>query len=145
MGPGRGSHRTRPPHPARGPHGRYQDTRRRRDRRRRGTGHQGGPMTRLLQTAPVQATRIMAVGGTRGDQVVTNDDVAGPINSSDEWIRQRTGIATRVYASQSVLELAHGAAQDVLAKAGMSGAEIDAVVVGRASCRERGELARGAG
>ncbi|HLS25749.1 MAG TPA: beta-ketoacyl-ACP synthase III [Beutenbergiaceae bacterium] len=86
-------------------------------------------MTRLLQTAPVQATRIMAVGGTRGDQVVTNDDVAGPINSSDEWIRQRTGIATRVYASQSVLELAHGAAQDVLARAGMSGAEIDAVVV----------------
>ncbi|MGC0142365.1 MULTISPECIES: beta-ketoacyl-ACP synthase III [unclassified Pseudactinotalea] len=86
-------------------------------------------MTTMLQSAPVTATQILAVGGARGDRVVPNEEIIGPINSSDEWIRQRTGIASRVYASQSVLELAHEAARDVLTKAGMSGADIDTVLV----------------
>ena len=86
-------------------------------------------MTTLLQPAPVAATQLLAVGGVRGNRVVPNADLVEPINSSDEWIRQRTGIATRTYADQSVLELAEGAAQDVLTKAGMSGADIDAVLI----------------
>ena len=49
----------------------------------------------LRQSAGTAHSRILAIGGARGDDVVTNDDLAGPIDSSDEWIRQRTGIVTR--------------------------------------------------
>ena len=39
-------------------------------------------------------------GAARGELVVPNDDLVGPIDSSDEWIRQRTGIITRTRAEQ---------------------------------------------
>ena len=54
----------------------------------------------LKQYAPVQFSRIYALGAARGDLTVTNDDIAGPIDSSDEWIRQRTGIRQRHIANQ---------------------------------------------
>ena len=62
---------------------------------------------------------------------MTNDDIAGPINSSDEWISQRTGIKTRARANASttVLDMAVAAAQDALTKAGLSGSDIDVVLV----------------
>ena len=53
----------------------------------------------LNQYDVVKYSRIYSLGAARGDLVVTNDDVAGPIDSSDEWIRQRTGIVTRRRAS----------------------------------------------
>lgn len=52
-------------------------------------------MKKLNQTAPVAYSRIYALGAARGELLVTNDEIAGPIDSSDEWIRQRTGIVTR--------------------------------------------------
>ena len=54
-------------------------------------------MTRptLQQSHGPQYTRILSIGAARGDLVVPNDDLVGPIDSSDEWIRQRTGIITR--------------------------------------------------
>ena len=45
----------------------------------------------LTQASGPAHTRILGIGGVRGETVVTNDEVAGPIDSSDEWIRQRTG------------------------------------------------------
>lgn len=85
----------------------------------------------LRQAVGPAYSRILAIGGVRGENVVTNDDIAGPIDSSDEWIRQRTGIATRRYAraDQDVLDLAEGAARDALDAAGLDGADIDAVIV----------------
>jgi len=44
-------------------------------------------------------TRIYAYGAARGEKIVPNDDLVGPIDSSDEWIRQRTGIVTRTRAN----------------------------------------------
>ena len=44
----------------------------------------------LKQYDTVKYSRIYALGAARGELVVTNDDIAGPIDSSDEWIRQRT-------------------------------------------------------
>ena len=54
-------------------------------------------MTRptLTQATGPAHTRILGIGGVRGERVVPNDDLVGPIDSSDEWIRQRTGIVTR--------------------------------------------------
>jgi len=81
-------------------------------------------------TGPAHA-RILGVGAARGELEVTNDDLAGPIDSSDEWIRQRTGIITRRRAktSTSVLDLAERAARGALEHAGLTGADIDAVIV----------------
>ena len=56
----------------------------------------------LQQSHGPQYTRILSIGAARGDIVVPNDDLVGPINSSDEWIRQRTGIITRTRASHDV-------------------------------------------
>ena len=44
-------------------------------------------------------TRIYAYGAARGEKIVPNDDLVGPLDSSDEWIRQRTGIVTRTRAN----------------------------------------------
>jgi 3-oxoacyl-(acyl-carrier-protein) synthase III len=85
----------------------------------------------LQQTTPRAATRILSIGAARGDRVVPNDDLVGPIDSSDEWIRQRTGIVTRTRASDDVLavDLAEAAAKEALAKAGLTGDQLGAVIV----------------
>ncbi|GAB2471678.1 ketoacyl-ACP synthase III [Promicromonospora xylanilytica] len=88
-------------------------------------------MTSLRQAEPTQFSRILAISGERGELVVTNDDIAGPIDSSDEWIRQRTGIVTRrrAGADKDVLDLAEAAANKALHAAGLVGADIDAVIL----------------
>lgn len=88
-------------------------------------------MTTLKQATGPQFSRVLAVGGVRGENVVTNDDIAGPINSSDEWIQQRTGIITRrrADADVDVLDLSAAAAQAALDAAGLTGADIDVVIV----------------
>lgn len=89
-------------------------------------------MTTSLRTAEgPKYARLLGIGAARGDLVVTNDDLAGPIDSSDEWIQQRTGIIDRRRASAEigVDALALSAAQQAIAEAGLTGADIDAVIV----------------
>ncbi|MEO7018157.1 MAG: beta-ketoacyl-ACP synthase III [Leifsonia sp.] len=85
----------------------------------------------LQQAHGPQYTRILSVGAARGDLVVPNDDLVGPINSSDEWIRQRTGIVTRTRASHDLLavDLATEASKEAIAKSGVDPQLIDAVIV----------------
>lgn len=85
----------------------------------------------LHQSVGVPFTRIYSVGAARGDLTVTNDDIAGPIESSDEWIRQRTGVITRKRASSAVqaIDLAEAASREAIAKAGISADQIGAVIV----------------
>ncbi|MFM5952404.1 MAG: beta-ketoacyl-ACP synthase III [Micrococcales bacterium] len=84
----------------------------------------------LNQYEPVQFSRIYSLGAARGDLFVTNDDVAGPIDSSDEWIRQRTGIVTRRRASKdrSLMDMAVEASNEAIAKAGIDAKDIGAVI-----------------
>ncbi|HYQ77024.1 beta-ketoacyl-ACP synthase III [Cellulomonas sp.] len=90
-------------------------------------------MTRptLTQATGPAHTRILGLGAARGENVVPNDDLVGPIDSSDEWIRQRTGMVTRVRAGADtdVLDLAEKAAREAIANAGLTGADIDAVIL----------------
>lgn len=89
-------------------------------------------MTATLNQSPTRAgSRIVGIGAARGDVVVTNEDVCQWIDSSDEWIRQRTGIVTRRRASEnlSLLDLAEGAAREALARAGIDGSQLGAVIV----------------
>jgi 3-oxoacyl-[acyl-carrier-protein] synthase-3 len=85
----------------------------------------------LNQTPQTPYTRIYALGASRGEISVTNDDVAGPIDSSDEWIRQRTGIVTRKRAGKdrSLMDMSREAADEAIKKSGISPSEIDAVIV----------------
>jgi 3-oxoacyl-[acyl-carrier-protein] synthase-3 len=84
----------------------------------------------LNQYKTTQFSRIYAIGATRGDLIVTNDDIAGPIDSSDEWIRQRTGIITRRRASkdQSLMDMAVEASNQAIQRAGIEPQEIGAVI-----------------
>ena len=88
-------------------------------------------MKTLNQTKTVEFTRIYALGASRGHQTVTNDDIAGPIDSSDEWIRQRTGIVTRMRADkeQSLLDMAVEASNEAIKKSGIAPEEIGAVIL----------------
>jgi 3-oxoacyl-[acyl-carrier-protein] synthase-3 len=87
-------------------------------------------MAKLNQSTAVAFSKIYSIGAARGDLTVTNDDVAGPINSSDEWITQRTGIITRTRASKdrSLMDMAVEASNEAINKAGIQPSEIEAVI-----------------
>ena len=87
-------------------------------------------MAQLKQSTPIAFSKIYALGAARGDLTVTNDEIAGPINSSDEWITQRTGIITRMRASQnrSLMDMAVEASKEAIEKAGIQASEIEAVI-----------------
>jgi 3-oxoacyl-[acyl-carrier-protein] synthase-3 len=88
-------------------------------------------MTELIQATGPRYTRILALGAARGDLNVPNDDLIGPINSSDEWIRQRTGIITRTRASHDLLavDLATDAAREAIQASGVPPEQIDLVII----------------
>jgi 3-oxoacyl-[acyl-carrier-protein] synthase-3 len=88
-------------------------------------------MSALNQSTGSAGSRILAYGAARGEAVVTNDDIAGPINSSDEWIRQRTGVIERRRATPGVeaVDLAEQASKDAIAAAGIRPDQIGAVLV----------------
>jgi 3-oxoacyl-[acyl-carrier-protein] synthase-3 len=85
----------------------------------------------LNQTTGAQFTRIYALGAARGENVVPNADIIEPINSSDEWIQQRTGVITRRRAGKDVkvVDLAEAAATEAIAKSGIRPDQIGAVLV----------------
>ena len=85
---------------------------------------------KLNQYETIKYSRIYSLGAARGDLVVTNDDIAGPIESSDEWIRQRTGIITRRRAGkdQSLMDMAVVASNEAIKRAGIDPQEIGAVI-----------------
>ena len=87
-------------------------------------------MAKLNQAETIAFSKIYSLGASRGDLTVTNEDIAGPINSSDEWIRQRTGIVTRMRASKdrSLMDMAVEASNEAIKKAGIKPSEIEAVI-----------------
>jgi 3-oxoacyl-[acyl-carrier-protein] synthase-3 len=85
----------------------------------------------LQQSHGPEFTRIYSYGAARGDRVVPNDELIGPIDSSDEWIQQRTGIVTRTRASAGILavDLATDAAREAIEKSGVPADQIDLVII----------------
>src|SRR5699024_7975321 len=85
-----------------------------------------------LKTAePGTFSRITGIGAYRAENLATNDDIAGPINPSDEWIRQRTGIITRRRASEDVgvLDMCEEAALEAVASAGLKPEDIGGIII----------------
>jgi 3-oxoacyl-[acyl-carrier-protein] synthase-3 len=73
---------------------------------------------------------ILGLGQFLPERVVTNDDLAKMFNTSDEWIRQRTGIVERRFAENGLgsADLAVPAAKEALKAAGMSLKDIEFII-----------------
>jgi 3-oxoacyl-[acyl-carrier-protein] synthase III len=78
------------------------------------------------------ASRILGFGDYRPARVVTNAEICEHIDSSDEWIRERSGIVTRHFAAddEGVVEMSAAAAAKAFAASGVTPDQIDAVIVG---------------
>jgi 3-oxoacyl-[acyl-carrier-protein] synthase-3 len=79
--------------------------------------------------------RILGIGRHLPERVVTNDDLAGLMDTSDEWIQQRTGIRERHFISSDAgpADLAAPAAREALDAAGVRPADLDLVLLGTLS------------
>lgn len=78
---------------------------------------------------------IAGVGAYSPERVVTNDDLAKMMDTSDEWIRTRTGIRERRIAAENEAcsDLAIKAAQAALADAGLKAGDVDLLIVATAT------------
>jgi 3-oxoacyl-[acyl-carrier-protein] synthase-3 len=78
-----------------------------------------------------QATRILGLGSTQPDQVVTNEDLSKTLDTTDQWIRERVGIIERRFAAkdQSAEDMAVVAGSKALADAGLAPSDVDTVIV----------------
>ena len=80
-------------------------------------------------------SRILGLGHYVPERVVTNDDLTHVMDTSDEWIQQRTGIRERHFISRDTggADLGAVAARDALAAAGVKAADLDLILVGTLS------------
>jgi 3-oxoacyl-[acyl-carrier-protein] synthase-3 len=78
---------------------------------------------------------VAGCGAYLPERIVTNDELARKLETSDEWIRQRTGIGERRIAADGELtsDLAVAAARRALQRAGMSGSDLDLIVLATAT------------
>jgi 3-oxoacyl-[acyl-carrier-protein] synthase-3 len=76
-------------------------------------------------------SRIIGTGSYLPEKIVTNDDLARIVDTSDEWIRTRSGIRSRHVAAEGQLasDLALPAAQRAMEAAGVTGSQIDLIIV----------------
>ena len=89
-------------------------------------------MTASISTRTgAEFARIMSVGAYRPERVVTNAEICLQIDSSDEWIRERSGIIERRFAAkdESVVDMATAAAAKALEAAGVPATDIGMVLV----------------
>ncbi len=75
-------------------------------------------------------SRILSVGRYVPPKVVTNDDLTACMDTTDGWIRERTGIRERHYSEGDVgaSDMGAIAAREALEKAGIAAADVDAII-----------------
>lgn len=85
----------------------------------------------LRQNPTREFTAILGLGDHRPERVVPNADIVEAIDSSDEWIRERSGIAARrvAAAEETVVTMGASAARAALEHAGLTPQDIDLVIV----------------
>lgn len=89
------------------------------------------PGTPLAQLEGARHAAILGIGAYRPSRVIPNAEVVEAIDSSDEWIQQRSGIKQRRWASpeETVQVMAVGAARTAIERAGIDPKQIDCVIV----------------
>jgi 3-oxoacyl-[acyl-carrier-protein] synthase-3 len=85
----------------------------------------------MIASANGTPVSITALGCHVPERVVTNDDLAKLVDTSDEWIRERTGIRERRFArdDEALSDLALPAARAALEQAGVRARDLDLVIV----------------
>ncbi len=88
-------------------------------------------MTTREKMQPVREVRFVSVGSCVPPNILTNADLERMVDTSDEWIRTRTGISERHIADASIAasDLSIPAARLALDRAGVTPEEVDAIVV----------------
>jgi 3-oxoacyl-[acyl-carrier-protein] synthase-3 len=96
-------------------------------------------VTRILASSGAPYARIYSVGSAVPSRVIDNPYMLQFIDSSDEWITQRTGIKERrwIDESENIETLAFAAASQAIARAGIQPDEIGAVLVATISHRRK--------
>ncbi|MFF4239812.1 beta-ketoacyl-ACP synthase III [Actinomadura geliboluensis] len=89
----------------------------------------------LTIPAPTAGARVLAFGDYRPARIVTNDELAETVDTSDEWIRSRVGITERRIAGddEGIVELAVHAGGKALAGSGLDPSDIDLVILATCS------------
>lgn len=84
---------------------------------------------------PNQESRILSVGSYRPSRIVPNAEIVDRIESSDEWIRERSGIESRGFATseETVIAMSKAASEIALKRAGIPMSEVDAVIMATVS------------
>ncbi|MFI8892463.1 ketoacyl-ACP synthase III [Streptomyces paradoxus] len=92
-------------------------------------------MAKIKPSKGAPYARILGVGGYRPTRVVPNEVILETIESSDEWIRSRSGIETRHWASdeETVAAMSLEASGKAIADAGISAEQIGGVIVSTVS------------
>mmetsp|Transcript_1291 Transcript_1291/g.4379 ORF Transcript_1291/g.4379 Transcript_1291/m.4379 type:complete len:379 (+) Transcript_1291:156-1292(+) len=90
---------------------------------------------RSCVTMKALAASLVGVGSVAPDQTLTNEDLSTFINTSDEWISQRTGISRRkvLRADEKLSSLATSAGADALAAAAVDPGSVDLVILATSS------------
>jgi 3-oxoacyl-[acyl-carrier-protein] synthase-3 len=85
----------------------------------------------IASTTGAAHTRLSGIGAYRPRRIVPNSEIVEAIDSSDEWIQERSGIKTRYRAGdgESVVEMSEAASRDALEMAGLEPTDIDAVIL----------------
>ncbi|HEY0449266.1 beta-ketoacyl-ACP synthase III [Actinophytocola sp.] len=88
-------------------------------------------MTQLRLSQGAAATRILGIGSTQPERVVTNDELSEHMDTNDQWIRERVGIAERRFAGpeDTVVSMAVEAGSKAIAASGLVPADVDTVLV----------------
>ena len=89
-------------------------------------------MTRPFETT---AARIVGVGSYLPERIVTNDELARTVDTTDDWIRERTGIRQRHLAvgDETTTSMASRAAGAALSDAGLSASDVDLIILATAT------------
>jgi 3-oxoacyl-[acyl-carrier-protein] synthase III len=90
---------------------------------------------RITAPAGTRHCRILSVGSYRPERVITNEEICARIDSSDEWIRERSGIVSRRWAApeESVIDMGETAGRVAIERAGLAPGDVDAVLVATVS------------
>ncbi|WP_242886799.1 beta-ketoacyl-ACP synthase III [Actinomadura litoris] len=91
------------------------------------------PALRIPEVAP--GARILAFGDYQPARIVTNDELSKTVDTNDEWIRSRVGIAERRVAGddEGIVELGVQAGAKALAGSGLAPSDIDLVILATCS------------
>jgi len=92
-------------------------------------------MTTIGSTSGGTHAAILGIGAYRPTRVVPNDEIVDAIDSSDEWIQQRSGIKTRRFAGpdETVQMMSVAASRQAMERAGIEAGQIDGIIVATVS------------